>query len=676
MRGLEGVQAQFAGFASETKAETQKEHAKFSDEYYLGRAFGRGWFSYVYTCMRIDTREKLAVKRVSKARTPVPKIEQEVQMLDKLAHPCVVKLHGAFDEEDSVFIVLDLHRGGDLVAGMQLHWEAKGPIPVAAVRRLGAQILGALAWVHSKDVVHRDVKADNYLMDRTDLESPNCRLCLSDFGTAAGLAAGERLREKCGTRSYWSPELYAQDYGSKVDVWAAGIIVYGLLTGNFPFSSGEEVMRKPLHIPSRGGQDAGCFLAAALHRDESQRLTAADALAHTFLTASPPAGSDEAAATAAAVPVQAVAAAPAASAGGGGSDIGGVAGDEARAEALESSSCSKARQVAPHHGQAVVRLPSGSSVRLADSSCPSTPTDCPGMLESSTLSLSCRSSSSSSSGDNSSDNSSDNNGSDSSGSTRICSDVRLHAGTGALSDQIQPSVVGKISGERFPGKALARGWFRVIHLCTRAITRKQHTEKRASEGRTASSEVAREVDLHYKLAHPCLERLLVGLCQGGTVSEMHSVHGSTVMATRTGLHQESQSAILPSAFRSLRRQVAQRGEWLCGKSIIHRSFELDVLKSRCLENLQCYIYLSSLGVVAHVVACKQIKEFFAHMYRVMEDPSLYKSEEDRFVNRLVEAVSRCGEDGNALFFQVLQRGEINCSPASEDACLPPILSRA
>ena len=95
---------------------------------------------------------------------------------------------------------LDLHRGGDMIKGMQAHWKEKGMIPVSAIKNVTRQILEGLAWIHSKNVAHRDVKGDNYLMDRKAIEEQGCRIFLSDFGTVCDCTAQAQL---CVPPMHW-----------------------------------------------------------------------------------------------------------------------------------------------------------------------------------------------------------------------------------------------------------------------------------------------------------------------------------------------------------------------------------------------------------------------------------------------------------------------------------------
>merc|ERR1719277_1026043 len=103
-----------------------------------------------------------------------------------------------------------------MVGNMMVHWKNKGNIDVDTIRRITKQMWQAVAFIHSKSFVHRDIKGDNFLMDYSELDRPDNRIYLSDFGTVVEIGPDQRLSEKCGTKNYWSPEFYRRDYGLKV----------------------------------------------------------------------------------------------------------------------------------------------------------------------------------------------------------------------------------------------------------------------------------------------------------------------------------------------------------------------------------------------------------------------------------------------------------------------------
>lgn len=253
------------------------------DNFKLGGVIGQGAFGVVYLCEHRQTKQQFAVKMIDQVETPLPEIKREVEMLTKLAHGTVTKLVDTYFEKVFVCMVMQYYRGGDLMKGMSKHWASKGMIAMPVVRLLAAQMLAAICWLHDNNCVHRDVKGDNFMMDLPALEDPENSIYLADFGTVFFVVPGLRLKSKCGTKQYWSPEFYSLDYGLKVDCWAVGVVMFGLFTAKFPFKNEKDVRSKDPSIPKRVPRDGVDLMGHVLQRDEGRRYTAQKALQHPFI---------------------------------------------------------------------------------------------------------------------------------------------------------------------------------------------------------------------------------------------------------------------------------------------------------------------------------------------------------------------------------------------------------
>merc|ERR1719394_335020 len=113
------------------------------DQFKLGSIVGQGAFGVVYLCEHRQTKTQHAVKMVDQVETPLPEIKREVEMLTKLAHPCVTKLVDTYFEKVFVCMVMDYYKGGDMMKGMSRHWVSKGMIAMPAVKRLVKQMWSA-----------------------------------------------------------------------------------------------------------------------------------------------------------------------------------------------------------------------------------------------------------------------------------------------------------------------------------------------------------------------------------------------------------------------------------------------------------------------------------------------------------------------------------------------------
>jgi len=254
------------------------ERKRLLDYYHVGEMLGQGAFGVVYACKPIGKETDCAVKMVDKVETPVEKIKEEADMLMRMNHPNVIKCHDTIYEKCFVCIVMDRLRGGDLVNGMQEHWKAKGKIPVMGTIHITAQMTSSLHYLHQRSIIHRDVKGDNYLCDRPSIVDPQCRIILTDFGTSVNCTDKQRLKEKCGTKLYWAPEFYKLDYSLKVDLFAMGVVMYGLLNGKFPFRDERDVNTKQVSVPKGTPPECEEFLRRVLEKKEDKRADSGECM--------------------------------------------------------------------------------------------------------------------------------------------------------------------------------------------------------------------------------------------------------------------------------------------------------------------------------------------------------------------------------------------------------------
>lgn len=242
---------------------------------------------------------KLVQKGEEQADEMLKHVIHEVKVMQSCKHENIVQLLRAFrSDHDDVFICLEYCEGGDFGDKLrQRGCSSKEP----EVKQWMRDILAAISYLHSKQICHRDIKPDNFLLRIT-------RLKLSDFGLAVSVKEGQLLTERCGTPAFMSPEQHmlppqglSAGYSHPVDIWAAGLTMYCLLFhGKHPFvtEKGElnldAACRGHLSFPvssyrlfgrSKEQWSADAVdLCQRLARTESQkRILAEDALSHRFL---------------------------------------------------------------------------------------------------------------------------------------------------------------------------------------------------------------------------------------------------------------------------------------------------------------------------------------------------------------------------------------------------------
>jgi calcium-dependent protein kinase len=254
----------------------------FRDIYEVGEKLGEGAFGVVHETVHRASGESYAVKMIDRAFADASEMERETEMLRSLEHPNIVRCVDVFTDQCFTYIVMVKMTGGDMVDGLQSHLKSKGKIPDVKTISPVKQMLTAIAFIHSKGVIHRDVKGDNFLMDRPDIVHPDCVVALSDFGTAIFLQKGHKLSEHTGTSIFWAPEVINKHYEFLADVWAVGVVFFGLLDGTFPFRDARQIQQKPLRNP-KASRACLQLLHGMLEKDPSQRLSAEQCLNNPWI---------------------------------------------------------------------------------------------------------------------------------------------------------------------------------------------------------------------------------------------------------------------------------------------------------------------------------------------------------------------------------------------------------
>lgn len=198
-------------------------------------------------------------------------------------HPNVVRLFGMYDDATHLYLVMEICEGGELFDRIV---EA-GHLQEDTVQTAMKQMLRAVAYCHGMHIAHRDLKPENFILQtKESLEKTSLKLI--DFGLAKYCKDGETLKSAVGTVHYVAPEILAQSYNKKVDVWSLGVIMYCLLCGTPPFHGAND--RQILGSIKRGqystdgekwtpvSKEAKSLLGSLLEKDADARLTAKGAL--------------------------------------------------------------------------------------------------------------------------------------------------------------------------------------------------------------------------------------------------------------------------------------------------------------------------------------------------------------------------------------------------------------
>ncbi|KAF8560706.1 hypothetical protein P879_09565 [Paragonimus westermani] len=194
------------------------------------RELGRGSFGVVYVGRLVTSQRKIAIKEIpADDSSQFQEVVEEIRLHSRLAHPNIVCYLGAVLQDGQLKILMELVPGGSLTSLLKKY----GPLKEPAVAEYSEQILQGLNYLHSHRILHRDIKADNILIDQfTGVVK------ISDFGVSKRLVGLHAQAQSFkGTIQYMAPELIdnRQGYGFSIDIWSFGCTVVQMLTGTIPF---------------------------------------------------------------------------------------------------------------------------------------------------------------------------------------------------------------------------------------------------------------------------------------------------------------------------------------------------------------------------------------------------------------------------------------------------------
>lgn len=307
---------------------TKREKNTRFGEYFLGNTLGEGEFGKVKMGWKQEGGVQVAIKLIRRDSvgtnpTRLAKIYREIAILREISHPNIVRLHEMVETEKHIGIILEYASGGELFDYILNHRYLKDN----AARRLFAQLVSGVGYLHKKGIVHRDLKLENLLLDR------NRNIIITDFGFAntfnpadelgediehglssrdyvkrmeldkilpGGYRRGDLMQTSCGSPCYAAPELVVSDSlytGRKVDVWSCGVILYAMLAGYLPFDDDpanpegdninllyKYIVSTPLTFPEYVTPHARDLLRRILVPDPRKRADLFEVARHSWLS--------------------------------------------------------------------------------------------------------------------------------------------------------------------------------------------------------------------------------------------------------------------------------------------------------------------------------------------------------------------------------------------------------
>ncbi|XP_076669557.1 serine/threonine-protein kinase MARK2 isoform X6 [Andrena cerasifolii] len=268
----DGVGVSSSGGRLSSRSRTSEE--PHIGRYKLLKTIGKGNFAKVKLAKHLPTGKEVAIKIIDKTQlnpNSLQKLFREVRIMKMLDHPNIVKLFQVIETEKTLYLVMEYASGGEVFDYLVLHGRMKEKEARAKFR----QIVSAVQYCHQKKIIHRDLKAENLLLDS------EMNIKIADFGFSNEFTPGNKLDTFCGSPPYAAPELFqGKKYdGPEVDVWSLGVILYTLVSGSLPFDGStlrelrERVLRGKYRIPFYMSTDCENLLKKFLVLNPAKRAS-------------------------------------------------------------------------------------------------------------------------------------------------------------------------------------------------------------------------------------------------------------------------------------------------------------------------------------------------------------------------------------------------------------------
>lgn len=242
--------------------------------YDIERTIGKGNFAVVKLAKHRITRNEVAIKIIDKSQLDsgnLEKVYREVEIMKRLDHPHIIRLYQVMETKNMLYIVSEYASQGEIFDYIARY----GKMSERGARQKFWQILSAVEYCHKRGIVHRDLKAENLLMDS------NMRIKIADFGFSNFFHPDELLATWCGSPPYAAPEVFEgkRYVGPEIDVWSLGVVLYVLVCGALPFDGStlqslrDRVLSGRFRIPFFMSSDCESLIRKMLVLDPHRRYT-------------------------------------------------------------------------------------------------------------------------------------------------------------------------------------------------------------------------------------------------------------------------------------------------------------------------------------------------------------------------------------------------------------------
>jgi serine/threonine protein kinase len=266
--------------------ESRQDDQRVVGDYILLKALG-GENGHVQLAIHKTTQKKVAVKTLKKDQMNEEELERarrEIKIMEKLTqldNPHIIKLIDWHETPTNFNLIVEYVSGGELVSLI----KEKGGLTEEQSKRLFKQMVSALSCCHQQNIIHRDLKLQNILLDSEG------NIKLIDFGLSNFVETGVFRNTFCGTPAFAPPEiLLGTEYkGPEVDLWSLGVVLYAMITAEFPFKTVGEILKGKYAEPSDVSSECRDLLKRLLVVKKEDRLDVEGISKHPWLTRDDPA---------------------------------------------------------------------------------------------------------------------------------------------------------------------------------------------------------------------------------------------------------------------------------------------------------------------------------------------------------------------------------------------------
>lgn len=257
--------------------------------YDIERTIGKGNFAVVKLARHRITRTEVAIKIIDKTQLDagnLQKVYREVDIMKRLDHPHIIKLYQVMETKNMIYLVSEYASQGEIFDYIARY----GRMTEETARKTFWQILSAVEYCHNRNIVHRDLKAENLLLDS------NNNIKIADFGFSNYFTTSGQLSTWCGSPPYAAPEVFeGKKYtGPEIDIWSLGVVLYVLVCGALPFDGcslqalRDRVLSGRFRIPYFMSSDCESLIRKMLVLDPSKRYGISQIKRHRWMQADIP----------------------------------------------------------------------------------------------------------------------------------------------------------------------------------------------------------------------------------------------------------------------------------------------------------------------------------------------------------------------------------------------------